>query len=78
MLLSLDLQNAVKIVVVAKDSRKPVSPVVNILPWCICQNKEAVTNTSVLTKLQILGGFHFAINVLFQDGSVTGSHTPCV
>lgn len=32
MLLSLDLQNAVKIAAVAKDSRKPVSPVVNILP----------------------------------------------
>ena len=44
-------RKVVKIAVVAKDSRKPVSPVVNILPWCIYQNKEAVINTLVLTKL---------------------------
>ena len=66
MLLSLDLQNAEKIAVVAKDNTKPVSPVVNILPWCIYQNKEAVINTLVLTKLQILHGFHFSINVLYH------------
>ena len=44
-------RKVVKIAVVAKDSRKPVSPVVNILPWCIYQNKEGVINTLVLTKL---------------------------
>lgn len=45
-------RKVVKIAVVAKDSRKPLSPVVNIiLPWCICQNKEAGITTLVLTEL---------------------------